>query len=111
MISEANASPIESAGRALRETFDIQERLRRNPYAMVAGAVGLGFVLGGGLFTRLAAKILGTGLRLGLMVALPVLQKGIVLHGNPERVPMPSRDGAPLAKPAGSHATKTPHRS
>jgi uncharacterized protein len=23
-------------------------------------------------------------------------------HGNPERVPIPSRDGAPLAKPAGS---------
>ena len=78
MISEANTSPIESAGRALRETFDIQERLRRNPYAMEAGAVGIGFVLGGGLFTRLAAKILGTGLRIGLMAALPSLQKEIL---------------------------------
>jgi hypothetical protein len=78
MISEANTSPIESAGRALRETFDIQERLRHNPYAMVAGSVGVGFVLGGGLFTRVAAKILGTGLRIGLMAAMPILQKGIV---------------------------------
>jgi hypothetical protein len=102
MTPEAKTSPIESAGRALREAFDIQERLRRNPYAMAAGAVGIGFVLGGGLFTRLAAKILGTGLRIGLMVALPVLQKEIVLYGTPERVPMPSHDGAPLAKPAGS---------
>jgi hypothetical protein len=84
MHSEADTSPIESAGRALRETFDIQERLRRSPYAMVAGAVGIGFVLGGGLFTRLAARILGTGLRIGLMAALPVLQKGIaqVLTGS-----------------------------
>jgi hypothetical protein len=78
MIAEANTSPIESAGRALHETFDIQGRLRRNPYAMVAGAVGIGFVLGGGLFTRLAARILGSGLRIGLMAALPVLQKEIL---------------------------------
>ena len=78
MISEANTSPIDSAVRVLRETFDLQERLRRTPYAMVAGAAGIGFVLGGGLFTRLAARILGTGLRIGLMAALPVLERGIV---------------------------------
>ena len=90
MLSEANTSPFESAGRALRETFDIHERLRRNPYSMVAGAGGIGFVLGGGLFTRLAARMLGTGLRIGLMAALPVLQKGIVdiltpSHLNPKK--------------------------
>jgi hypothetical protein len=61
----------------LRETFDIQDRLRRNPYTTVAGAVGMGFVLGGGLFTRLAARALGVGLRIGLMAALPILQKEI----------------------------------
>ncbi len=35
------------------------------------------FVLGGGLFTRLAGKILGTGLRIGLMAALPTFQREI----------------------------------
>ena len=42
---------------------------------MVAGAVAVGFVLGGGLFTRLTARIAGAGLRMGLMAALPLLQR------------------------------------
>jgi hypothetical protein len=44
---------------------------------MVAGAVGIGFALGGGLFTRLMAGIVRTGLQIGLMAALPVLEKQI----------------------------------
>jgi hypothetical protein len=62
----------------LRETFDITGRLKRNPYGMVAGALGIGFVLGGGFFTRLTSRILASGLRIGLMAALPILQKQIV---------------------------------
>ena len=78
MKSEAEAvMPVEHARGVLRETFDIEGRLQRNPYGMVAGAVGIGFVLGGGLFTRLTAKILGAGLRIGLMAALPILEKQI----------------------------------
>jgi uncharacterized membrane protein YhaH (DUF805 family) len=65
-------------GSVLRETFDIKGRLKRNPYGMVAGALGIGFALGGGLFTRVASRILGTGLRIGLMAALPILQKQII---------------------------------
>jgi hypothetical protein len=76
--AEAEAAVVVEDARGLwRETFDIQSRLRRNPYAMVAGAVGIGFVLGGGLFTRLAAKVLGVGLRTGLMAGLPIFQKEI----------------------------------
>lgn len=70
--------PVEDAGGALREAFDYRGRLQRNPYGMAAGALGIGFVLGGGLFTRVAARILGAGLRVGLMVALPILRKQIV---------------------------------
>ena len=83
--AEAEAAAVVEDARGLwRETFDIQSRLRRNPYAMVAGAVGMGFVLGGGLFTRFAAKALGIGLRIGLMAALPIFQKEIaqVLTGS-----------------------------
>jgi hypothetical protein len=76
MQSEVEVKTVfEDARGLLRETFDVHGRLQRNPYAMVAGAVGLGFVLGGGLFTRLTGKILGTGLRVGLMAALPILQR------------------------------------
>ena len=62
----------------LGEALDIEGRLQRNPYGMVAGAVAVGFVLGGGLFTRLTARIAGAGLRMGLMAALPLLQRGAI---------------------------------
>jgi len=65
-------------GAALRDAFDIKGRLKRSPYGMVAGALGIGFVLGGGLFTRFASQILGTGLRIGLMAALPIVQKQVI---------------------------------
>jgi len=55
--------------------FDIEARLQRHPYGMVAGAVAVGFVLGGGLFTRLTARIAAAGLRMGLMAAWPLLQQ------------------------------------
>jgi hypothetical protein len=64
-----------------RETLDIEGRVQRNPYAMLAGALAVGFVLGGGLFTRLTARIVGTGLRVAVMAALPglsTLQQDIV---------------------------------
>jgi hypothetical protein len=79
-IMKAKAEPglaVEDAGGALREAFDFRGRLQRNPYGMVAGALGIGFVLGGGLFTRPAARMLGAGLRVGLMAALPILGKPI----------------------------------
>jgi hypothetical protein len=81
------AEPVRSSAHAegvLRRTLDIEGRLRRNPYGMVAGALGIGFVLGGGLYTRLAARLLGAGLRVGLMAALPILEKPIaqVLSGS-----------------------------
>jgi len=65
-------------GGVLREAFDIKGRLRRNPYGMVSLALAAGFALGGGIFTRLTSRILGAGLRMGMVVALPILQKQIV---------------------------------
>jgi hypothetical protein len=56
-----------------RRTLDIEGRLQRNPYGMVAGALAVGFVLGGGLFTRLTAAIAGAGLRMAVTAALPGL--------------------------------------
>jgi hypothetical protein len=76
MKSEAEAvPPITKTGGVGCKTLDIKGRWRRNPYGMVTGAFGIGFVLGGGLFTRLSAKVLGASLRVGLMLALPSLEK------------------------------------
>jgi hypothetical protein len=49
---------------------------------MVAGAIGVGFVLGGGLFTRMTARIVGAGLRIGLMAGLPVLKHEFLTAAN-----------------------------
>ena len=66
---------VETAPDTLGEILDIEGRLRRNPYGMMAGALAVGFVMGGGLFTRLTASIAGAGLRMGLAAALPLLQQ------------------------------------
>jgi hypothetical protein len=55
----------------LGDYLDLRGRTRRNPYAMVAAAVGVGYVLGGGLFTPLTARILKLGVRLA---ALPFIK-------------------------------------
>ena len=61
--------------RVIRET-------QEHPGRSVAMAVGVGYVLGGGLFSRLTARILGTGIRTGLRVALlPFLTEGLAVLG------------------------------
>jgi hypothetical protein len=66
---------VDDTPATLREVLDIEGRLQRNPYGMVAGALAIGFVMGGGLFTRLTARIAGVGLRMGLAAAWPLLQQ------------------------------------
>ena len=58
----------------LYQQLDIEGRVRRNPLGMVAAALGLGFVLGGGLTTSLARRLLGIGVNRGIrLVLLPML--------------------------------------
>ena len=71
MAAQAEPATID----LLRESLDLQGRVERNPYGMMAGAIGVGFILGGGIFTRLGARIVGAGMRAGLMAALPLLQR------------------------------------
>ncbi len=59
----------------VKDIVDIQGRVERNPYGMMAGAMGAGFILGGGLFTRMTERIAGAALRIGVMAALPRLEK------------------------------------
>ena len=56
-------------------SVDVKGRVRRNPYGSMAAAVGIGYVLGGGIFTPLTARIVGVGLRLGMRLALLPLLK------------------------------------
>jgi hypothetical protein len=54
---------------------DLGGRVNKHPYGTLAAAVGIGYLLGGGLFTPLTGRIVGLGLRLGLRLAvLPLLK-------------------------------------
>ncbi|MCY1015159.1 hypothetical protein [Pyxidicoccus sp. MSG2] len=55
----------------LGQTLDLRGRVERNPYGMIAAAVGVGYLLGGGLFTPLTARIVRLGVRLA---ALPLVK-------------------------------------
>ncbi|HEX8440621.1 hypothetical protein [Archangium sp.] len=55
----------------LQGTLDLKGRVERNPYMMLAAAFGVGYVLGGGLFTRTTARVIRLGVRLA---ALPMVK-------------------------------------
>jgi hypothetical protein len=69
-------SDAAGAVRDLNETLDLRGRVERNPYGMVAAAFGVGYVLGGGLFTPFTMRVLRLGVRLA---ALPFV-KDELLH-------------------------------
>jgi len=62
----------------ISDTLDLKGRVDRNPYGTVAAAIGIGYVLGGGLFTPLTGSLVRTGLRIGLRLAvLPLLKREV----------------------------------
>ncbi|HEY0710422.1 MAG TPA: hypothetical protein VGG33_26695 [Polyangia bacterium] len=66
---------VEEISQELMNSIDLRGRVDRNPYGVMATAVGIGFVLGGGLFSRFTGRIVAMGVRMGLMAALPAVQK------------------------------------
>ena len=65
-ISEARGAVTD-----LTESLDIKGRVERNPYLTLAAAAGVGYILGGGLFTPLTARIVRLGVKLA---ALPFVK-------------------------------------
>lgn len=58
------------------DALDVKGRVRRHPYGTVAAAIGIGYVLGGGLFTPLTGRIVRFGIRLGMRLAvLPLIKQ------------------------------------
>jgi len=56
-----------SAVEDLSRTIDLKGRVDRSPYGMVLAAVGVGYVLGGGLFTPFTGRVLRLGVRLAML--------------------------------------------
>jgi hypothetical protein len=55
--------------------LDLQRRMTEHPYQTMLIAVGVGYVLGGGLFTAFTARAVSAGARVAL---LPLLQRGLI---------------------------------
>ena len=55
----------------LRKTLDLTARMERHPYAMLAAAAAVGYVLGGGLFTSATARLVRLGIKLA---AFPLIK-------------------------------------
>ncbi len=62
-FKEAVASQADSLTRAI----DLRGRVHRNPIGMVLAAAGVGYVLGGGLFSPLTGRLVKIGIRLALI--------------------------------------------
>jgi len=62
-FKEAVASQADSLTRAI----DLRGRVERNPIGMVLAAAGVGYVLGGGLFSPLTGRLVKIGIRLALI--------------------------------------------
>jgi hypothetical protein len=66
LLEEAR-STFEDLGQAV----DLRGRVQRHPYAMVATALGVGYVLGGGLFSGLTFRLFGLGMK---VAAIPLVK-------------------------------------
>lgn len=62
-FKEAVASQAESFTKAI----DLRGRVERNPIGMMLAAAGVGYFLGGGLFSPLTGRLVRVGLRLALI--------------------------------------------
>jgi hypothetical protein len=76
--AHALAGELRGAFDEIEERLDIQGRMERNPYATLAVAAGVGYVLGGGLFSRFTGHALRLGVRLMLV---PMLKSELMALG------------------------------
>ena len=69
MVEEARAfkDAIGSQTDSFTRAIDLRGRVQRNPIGMVLAAAGVGYLLGGGLFSPLTGRALRIGLRLALI--------------------------------------------
>ena len=71
-------SRVRGAVDEVSRSLDLKGRIERNPYGTLAGAIGLGYVLGGGFFTPLTGRLVSLGFKLGVRLAvLPLLNDQI----------------------------------
>ena len=82
MVEEARAfrEAIGNQAESFARSIDLRGRVERNPIGMVLAAAGIGYVLGGGLFSPLTGKVVRIGLRLAL---IPVIKSQLANIAGP----------------------------
>src|SRR5258708_15903646 len=73
MVDEAKAfgRSLSQSANGFSAAVDLRGRILRNPLGMMAAGLGLGYLLGGGLFTPLTKKLVRVGLRVAILPLLP----------------------------------------
>lgn len=56
--------------------IDLAGRIQRHPYQTLLIAAGVGYILGGGLFTRLTLNVLRVGAR---VAAIPIVRRELLV--------------------------------
>ena len=79
-VEEARAAKEAFASHAsnFSQSIDLRGRVQKNPILMVAAAAGLGYVLGGGLFSPMTARLVRYGIRLAIIPLVKSQLAGIV---------------------------------
>jgi hypothetical protein len=69
MVEEAKAfgSSLSGHAESFSDSIDLRGRVQRNPIGMVLAAAGIGYVLGGGLYSPMTSRLLRIGVRLALV--------------------------------------------
>jgi hypothetical protein len=69
MVEEAKAfgSALSHKASDLSQALDLRGRVERHPIGMVLAAMGVGYVLGGGLFSPVTGRLVRIGVRLALV--------------------------------------------
>ena len=65
--AKAFTDAVSSTATNFSQAVDLRGRVQRNPIAMVCVAAGVGYVLGGGLFSPTTARLLKIGMRLAII--------------------------------------------
>ena len=100
MVDEAKAfkEAVGKQAHTINQSIDLSGRVQRNPLAMVAVAAGVGYVLGGGLFSPMTGRLLKLGLRLAVIPLVKSQLSGIAAAAMKSATPR----GAPGEGSAGS---------
>ena len=79
-VEEARAAKDAFASQAtsFSQSIDLRGRVQKNPIAMVLAAAGLGYLLGGGLFSPMTGRLVRYGIRLAIIPLVKSQLAGIV---------------------------------